>query len=45
MLYDTTIPTSKYVIDEKGNKKFTDYENVEVMQNIDKYNQIFFVYK
>ena len=31
-----------YVIDEKGNKKFTDYENVEVMQNIDKYNQIFY---
>ena len=31
-----------YVIDEKGNKKFTDYENVEVMQNVDKYNQIFY---
>lgn len=31
-----------YVIDEKGTKKFTDYENVEVMQNVDKLNQIFY---
>jgi hypothetical protein len=31
-----------YVIDEKGNKKFTDYENVEVMQNVDRLNQIFY---
>ncbi len=33
---------SSYVIDEKSNKQFTNYENVEVIQNIDSNGQIFY---